>query len=112
MKPSKKALAKRKEMSLKDISFYKEIWEERPHVCEITGAKIEFSPIVFSHILSKGAYPEYRYKKENIMLVTARIHQIWEFEGDILTKEPRLQKKIDKAKELKQLYYKEHGFFI
>ena len=112
MKPSKKALAKREENKRKDDEMRLEIWNERPHKCEITGEKIEFSPIVFSHILSKGAYPEYRHKKENIMLVTARIHQIWEFEGDILTKEPRLQKKIDKAKELKQLYYKEHNFFI
>ena len=49
--------------------LYMEIWEERPHACENCGYPIR-EPIahVFSHIHSKGARPDLKFKKSNIRL--------------------------------------------
>lgn len=51
--------------------FIREIWEKRPHICEITGDPIhgEPKPEYFSHNISKGRYPSYRYNPKNITLV-------------------------------------------
>ena len=64
-----------------DIKFFKEIWNERPHYCEITGAFLgdEFNPVFFSHILTKASHPKFRLLKENILLMSYKIHTEWEF---------------------------------
>lgn len=50
--------------------LYKEIWDERPHVCANCGYPIR-EPIahVFSHIKSKGARPDLKFDKDNIELL-------------------------------------------
>ncbi len=51
-------------------NLYREIWNERPHVCEICGYPIK-DPIahVFAHIKSKGARPDLKYEKSNVRLL-------------------------------------------
>lgn len=55
-----------------DKIFYKEIWNERPHVCEC-GCKRKLSkePLTtfFHHLLAKSIYPQFRHVKENIMIL-------------------------------------------
>lgn len=53
---------------LKDL--YREIWEEREHICSNCGYPIQ-RPIshVFAHIRSKGARPDLKYDKSNIRLL-------------------------------------------
>lgn len=88
-----------------ELEVFKEIWDERPHICEVSGELLkEFDIHMFSHILSKGAYGKYRLNKDNIKLVSPEIHNEYEF-GD------RLGSKWDWVKEkyvkLQREYYRE-----
>ncbi len=66
-------------------SLYKQIFEDRCiedetgcYVkCEVTGKRIYESQLTvhnFSHIKSKGAYPELKYDPDNIQIVSMDIH--------------------------------------
>lgn len=59
-----------------DMKFYIEIWNERPHYCEVTGQYLgsEFKTIYADHLLEKSQYPQFRHEKCNIILVTGDIH--------------------------------------
>jgi hypothetical protein len=47
-----------------------DIWNTRPHVCELTWKKIKKPKAwCFAHLLAKGSWPEYRMKENNIALV-------------------------------------------
>lgn len=90
-----------------ELELFKKIWNERPHYCEVTGLYLpKFEPILFSHILSKGAYPKFRLYEPNIMLVHPMIHRLWEFEPreKNLARFPAMKIKYDKKDELKILY--------
>lgn len=60
-----------------------EIWKERPHYCNNCCRWLGNEPKAhfFSHIKSKGAYPELRLVKKNIELLCIDCHYIWDF-GD------------------------------
>lgn len=94
---------KQQEISKQDLAFFKEIWNERPHVCEVSGDPLdEFNVCFFSHVLTKKSYPKFRHYKKNIVLCTFEWHQIWEF-GE--RKEIQL-KWVNKLEEsLKREYY-------
>ena len=63
-----------------EVSIYREIWNERPHRCNLTlrylggfyGTPLWFN--CFAHILAKGRYPALKYDKDNIMLVHPDVH--------------------------------------
>src|SRR5690606_6192182 len=100
-------MSKRDIMRRKDKEFFKSIWDSRPHLSEVSGKKLDydFSPsmyFVFSHVLSKAAYPSYRHDPRNIVLVTLEEHQEWEF-GD--RKDPKWDFKKKIAEKLIQEYY-------
>lgn len=59
---------------LKDL--YKEIWDEREHVCANCGQSIPY-PVVhnFSHIRSKGARPDLKFDKGNIEILCSTVNQ-------------------------------------
>lgn len=65
-----------KEEREKDLAFYQEIWDERPHYCYETGQWLGNEPLTvfFHHLLEKEMYPELRYEKENVVLVSWRTH--------------------------------------
>lgn len=69
-----KGLKKGKSEPTGELALFKQIFIERKGKCQITGEKIEFHPISFMHILSKGAYPRYRLNKDNIYMVIPDIH--------------------------------------
>ncbi len=60
----------------KDHITFKEIWKERSHKSEVSGAYLgeEALSLYFHHILPKSKYPELRNIKENIILLTADEH--------------------------------------
>jgi hypothetical protein len=63
----------------KELDMFIEIWKERPHFSEISGEPLgSFNVAYFSHILSKGAHPEHRLNKKNIVLKTIEEHTLWE----------------------------------
>lgn len=91
----------RKELRIKKYQSYKpkpkkvtgerlvfdEIWRERLHFCEVCNEPIvrkNNSVGMFSHILSKGSYPELRLDPENILLKgdglngNCNCHRKWE----------------------------------
>lgn len=83
-----------------------EIWDERPHRSEISG--LHLFPIghfkwhwQFAHVLSKGAYPAFKFRKENIMLITPDEHENQE-------KYPEF---IEKREALKKQYYDEQKYY-
>ena len=92
-----------------ELKFFKEIFIERNGLCEITGAKIEFHPISFMHMLSKGAYPKFRLKKENVMMVIPNIHHVYD-NGNreyLLHLYPKAKIIYDKKEALKIEYYQQ-----
>lgn len=75
-------IQKRRKMSKKKQNLgklFREIWEERDHVSEISGKPLLYPGHAlwhwqFAHVLSKQAYPRYSYRKENIMLMLPEEH--------------------------------------
>lgn len=86
-----------------ELALFKIIWEERPHICQVTGEYIRrFDVRCFSHILSKGAYVSERLNPDNIWIVLPEIHQEWET-GD--RSHAKFDRKREKYEELKMEYY-------
>jgi hypothetical protein len=57
-----------------------EIWTEREHVSEISGKPLLYPGNFkfhwqFAHVLGKQAYPRYKFRKENIMLMLPEEHE-------------------------------------
>ena len=68
-----------------ELDMFKEIWEEREHVSFVSGEpldkyakNIETFVKMFAHILSKGAYPAFRLRKDNIVLLTPDEHFLYD----------------------------------
>ena len=91
-KPIRKR-AKKKPGEQTQIELFKEIWNERPHVSEVSGIDLIEMPddwtdrdavrawvSQFSHILNKGHYKKYKSVKRNIVLKTIHEHKLW---GDL-----------------------------
>ena len=57
-------------------NFFLEIWKERKHYSEVSGAPLgsEALSTFFHHILPKSKYPELAYEKSNIILLTLDEH--------------------------------------
>ena len=76
----KKQSKKGAKVSKMDTEFFKEIWNERLHTCEITNQYLgdHYQADFFSHIITKAARPDLRHVKENIMLMHPDVHREWE----------------------------------
>ncbi len=82
--------------------LFKEIWNERPHVSELSG-----DPLLppghfqhhwqFLHVLPKGTYPKWKLEKKNIILGTVDEHQ----------NQDHIEKFIQLRQKLTAEYYKE-----
>lgn len=76
-KPMKKV---RKPSGQKQV--FERIWNSRPHKCFVSGVTIhEPTASVFSHVLPKGMYPDYKLDERNIVLLTPRHHDLWHNAG-------------------------------
>ena len=89
-KNRQKAIEKRKAVLAKDREMYFYWFSNKEQVCEECGQVLpdvfeEDGSIVciarYSHILTKGAYPEFRYHKLNCNILCPHCHDRWEF-GD------------------------------
>ena len=60
--------------------MFLEIWEERKvdgkNYSELSGEYLGLEPksYMFDHLLEKSAYPEYKFNKDNIVLLTLEEH--------------------------------------
>lgn len=63
-----------------ELVMFKEIWEEREHICNKCDIPLGdvLKIVFFSHIKSKGAHPELRLVKTNIELLCPDCHHIWD----------------------------------
>lgn len=61
--------------------LFTEIWTERKHICVKCGKKLQEIPklIYFSHIKSRGARIDLKFKKDNIELLCEECHDKHEF---------------------------------
>lgn len=59
------------------LTLFKEVWNERAHVSELSGDKISmFDVFCFHHILTKAAYPKFLLFKPNIIILTRAEHRM------------------------------------
>lgn len=93
-----------------ELKLFLQIYASRKGKCEITGHTIPFNISSFMHILSKGAYPSLRLNPNNIMMVVADIHYLYDNGSKdlLLTKYPSAKIIYDRKEELKQQYYQNH----
>lgn len=102
-----KPLKKKPRKKTGEAELFKKIWEElepEQRVSFVTGFLLpdihEMRTYYFSHVLSKGAYPELRTNRDNIVLMTLKEHQLWEFEKDKIKNNPMWEKVFLRRKEL------------
>lgn len=70
-------LPERKAELDKQWKFFYEIWSERPHRSEVSGRPIFGEPlsIYFHHIFPKTKFPDMKFDKDNIIILTFEEHQ-------------------------------------
>jgi 5-methylcytosine-specific restriction endonuclease McrA len=63
-----------------EAKLFYEIWSKRPHYCVNCKAYLGNEPRAhyFSHIKSKGAYPELRLDPNNIQLLCIQCHTLYD----------------------------------
>jgi len=84
-KPIKRSPIKKKYKSNGELAMFREIWNERPHVCEKCGDPIhEFSHKNFHHLKGKGKYPELRLLKSNVVIYCDDCHYAAHFGNSIV----------------------------
>lgn len=75
----KKQAIQRKRKVTGEGELFKEIAQERPHICFVTGTPIlHVTHWNMAHIVSKGSSPALRLVKENIVLVQRWVHDIYD----------------------------------
>ena len=92
------------DLTMTQKQLFKEIWQERPHISEISGKPlypIEHSQWhwQFAHVLNKGRYTKWKLEKRNIMLMLPEEHENQE-------SYPYFQ---DRKQELKREYYEKEN---
>jgi len=103
----KRQAMQRKRKVTGELGLFREIAQERPHVCFVTGTPIlRLTVWNAAHVLSKGAFPKFRLKKENVVLVQQWVHDLYDH-GDRskLEKYPGYQKLIELHDKLKTEYF-------
>lgn len=88
------------------LDVFKELWNEMPHVSEVSGRPLMFDVQCFHHILTKQAYPKFLLFKPNIILLTRdehrQIHAL-SFE-DLIKKDSRWAMVQERYQKLKEMY--------
>lgn len=103
----KKPLSKNRKVT-GELALFKEIFLKRGGRCEITGVQLIFNPSCFIHVLSKGAYPKFRLKEDNIVLADENVHHLYDCSNKeyLLSVYPKAILLYNKKDELKIEYYK------
>lgn len=88
------------------VEVFERLWEERPHVCFVTGQSLnrwkgtKFFPSVFAHILRKSSFKEYRTNPDNIVFLSPNykghnIHDL--FDNAVLSKIKKFESETGKS---------------
>ena len=68
-----------------EVELYHTIWSSRPHICELSGKKIEhffgtdFWYNCFAHVFAKGKFPKWKFLPDNILLVHPDVHNAMDY---------------------------------
>lgn len=105
-----KRLGDKKRGQPREMSLFDRIYAERGGVSQISGKKLPEKGDsryhwCFSHILTKGAYPKFKLKPENIKLVTPEEHILWENYKWKVRELPEWKWVFDMQEQLKQQYF-------
>lgn len=103
-------------MATGEALLFKQIWDDlepEDRVSFVTGGNLEdiheMRSFYFAHVLGKGAYPEFRLYRPNIVLLTLKQHTIWDTARWKIRDDPTMvkfwQKMYDLEEELKQEYW-------
>lgn len=86
--------------------FFIKLWWEREHYSFVSGKFLGHEPFsyFFSHILSRGAYPEAAMDPENIVFMTLQEHHTWEFSRHKVQSNPQWNKVFELHASLKEKY--------
>ena len=86
--------------------FFWEIWNERPHVSEVSGMRLGPEPLAhyFSHVLPKSTYPKGKFDKDNILLMTFTEHTLWEHNKSKIEGDPMWAPVFEIAERLSEKY--------
>lgn len=110
-KPEKKVKIKKpyvyKRKPTGEMQVFLEIWNERPHVSQITGEAIKIpSPTNFIHILPKAQnkYPKFKLNKQNIVIGTEEDHYNWDHNRKSIENNPIWKWMFELEESLKQQY--------
>ena len=70
-------MSERKFDNQRDLFIY--IWINRKHYSEVSGEYLGEEPRAhyFSHVIGKGAYPSFKLREDNIVLMTIEEHEQW-----------------------------------
>lgn len=101
----RKRLPKKNRKPTGELALYAKLYEERGPYSQVSGQWVAFAPIIFSHILSKGAYPAFRLYEKNIVIKTIEEHHQWETQRHKLKDKPEWQWIFTLEQELKIEYY-------
>ncbi len=92
-----------------ELEVFKEIWEERPRICFVSGEAIKgFNVQCFAHVLPKGSFPTLRLEKYNIVLLTPEMHFMYDHEVHKAKKLPQFDKLFELRERLQANYYTEN----
>ena len=94
-------------MATGEGELFRQIWEEtepEDRVSFVTGFPLEdiwdARAFYFSHILGKGAYPEFRLYRKNIVFMSMREHHLWDHAKWQVRDNPLWKKVFDLEEEL------------
>lgn len=106
--PKLKKPIKKKREPTGELQLFREIFKDQRGKCFITGEDLDFNVWCFLHILSKGAYPDFRLYKKNVIMVKSKIHLLYDNESKerLLKEFPKSIIIYEKKEELKTEYYK------
>lgn len=87
--------------------LFEVIWNSRPHKSQVSGKPIsEPQAINFAHLLSKGAYPRFKFREDNIWLMTAREHMLFDHQVHKIKDDPEWRHVFARVAELKREYFR------
>ena len=96
-----------------ELELFLELWDERPHVCQVSGDYLpEFSVGCMAHCLTKGAYGSMRLNKKNIIFMRYDLHHMYDHQTDKAKKDPRFKWVFELAEELRSESNSNKGYNV
>jgi hypothetical protein len=89
-----------------ELKLFLSMWKNGIRRSEVSNILLpEFSVCLFCHILGKQAYPEFRLRTDNIVIVTYEEHILWEHHKRKIAGDPLWQWVFDLEERNRRLYH-------